>query len=107
MIQIPKNGLTTKIKGDSLVFTNGLFDDTEKFKRFYYDRRMKFIQPTTNVPANNKFSGISQYTTIQIIINILIRITIKIRRIIRVIIKKKKHHNKTAMKNTKKKEEES
>ena len=61
------NGLTTKIKGDSLVFTNGLFDDSEKFKRFYYDRRMKFIQPTTNVPDNNKFSGISQYTTYQMV----------------------------------------
>ena len=59
------NGLVTKIKGDDLYYTNGLFNDAEKFDRLYYDRRMKFIQTTTNVPNNNKFSGIPEYTYYQ------------------------------------------
>jgi hypothetical protein len=61
------NGLVTKIKGDILNYTNGFFNDVEKFDRLYYDRRMKFIQTTTNVPQNHKFSGIPQYTTYQMV----------------------------------------
>jgi len=61
------NGLVTKIKGDDLYYTNGLFNDIEKFDRLYYDRRMKFIQTTTNVPNNNKFSGITDYTYYQMV----------------------------------------
>jgi hypothetical protein len=61
------NGLVKKIKGDSINFTNGLYPDSLKFQRLYFDRRMKFFQTTTNVPQNNKFSGISQYTTYQMV----------------------------------------
>ena len=61
------NGLVTKIKGDSLNFTNGLFPDSLKFNRLYFDRQMKFFQTTTNVPGNNKFSGVSEYTTYQMV----------------------------------------
>lgn len=61
------NGLVQKIKGDSIVFTNGLFNDFLKFERLYFDRRMKFFQTTTNVPDNHKFSGIPLYTTYQMV----------------------------------------
>ena len=61
------NGLVKKIKGDFLEYTNGFFNDSQKFNRLYYDRRMKFIQPTTNVPNNHKFSGIPLYTTYQMV----------------------------------------
>jgi hypothetical protein len=61
------NGLVTQIKGDFLQYTNGLFNDSQKFDRLSYDRRMKFIQPTTNVPFNNKFSGVALYTTYQMV----------------------------------------
>ena len=61
------NGLVTKIKGDILQYTNGFFNDSEKFDRLVYDRRMKFIQTTTNVPDNHKFSGVPLYTTYQMV----------------------------------------
>lgn len=61
------NGLVQKIKGDSIVFTNGLFNDFLKFERLYFDRRMKFFQTTTNVPDNHKFSGVPLYTTYQMV----------------------------------------
>lgn len=61
------NRLVTKIKGDFLEYTNGLFNDSQKFDRLSYDRRMKFIQPSTNVPVNNKFSGVPLYTTYQMV----------------------------------------
>jgi hypothetical protein len=61
------NGLVTRIKGDVLQYTNGFFNDSEKFDRLVYDRRMKFIQTTTNVPDNHKFSGVPLYTTYQMV----------------------------------------
>ena len=61
------NGLVRKIKGNSINFTNGLFPDPLKFDRLYFDRRMKFFQTTTNVPQNNKFSGVSSYTAYQMV----------------------------------------
>jgi len=61
------NGLVKNIKGDILQYTNGLFNDSQKFDRLSYDRRMKFIQPTTNVPDNHKFSGVPLYTTYQMV----------------------------------------
>ena len=61
------NGLVTQIEGQTLNFTNGLFTDAVKFNRMDYDRRMKFIQPTTNVPFNNKFSGVPQYTAYEMV----------------------------------------
>ena len=61
------NGLVQKIKGDSIVFTNGLFSDSLKFNRLYFDRKMKFFQTTTNVPTNHKFSGVPLFTTYQMV----------------------------------------
>ena len=61
------NGLVNKIEGEVLNYTNGLFTDSVKFDRMFYDRRMKLIQTTTNVPDNNRFSGISEYTAYEMV----------------------------------------
>ena len=61
------NGLVPTIKDQTINFTNGLFADSLKFNRMYYDRRMKFFQTTTNVPNNNIFSGISNYTAYEMV----------------------------------------
>ena len=52
------NGLVTGMTAQTITFTNGLFNDTEKFKRNYFDRRLKLFQVTgyTNSP-NIRFSG--------------------------------------------------
>lgn len=61
------NGLTSQIKGNILEFTNGLFSDSVKFNRLYVDRRMKFIQTTSYVPDNHKFSGVPMYTAYEMV----------------------------------------
>jgi len=61
------NGLVDNIVGETLNYTNGLFTDAVKFDRMFYDRRMKFIQTTTNVPQNNRFSGIPKYTAYEMV----------------------------------------
>ena len=52
------NGLVTGMTAQTITFTNGLFNDTDKFKRTYFDRRLKLFQVTgyTNTP-NFRFSG--------------------------------------------------
>jgi hypothetical protein len=61
------NGLVSTIKNQTLNFTNGLFPNSFKFNRMYYDRRFKLIQTTSNVPLNNKFSGITEYTSYEMV----------------------------------------
>ena len=61
------NGLVQHVVGETLSYTNGLFTDAVKFDRMFYDRRMKFIQTTTNVPKNHKFSGIPKYTAYEMV----------------------------------------
>jgi hypothetical protein len=52
------NGLVDALTGQTITFTNGLFDDTFKFNRLYFDRRLKLFQVTgyTSTP-NIRFSG--------------------------------------------------
>jgi len=61
------NGLTNKMYGADLNFTNGLFNDTVKFDRLYADRRMKLIQVTSNTKLYSKFSGVSAYTLYEVV----------------------------------------
>jgi len=35
------NGLVTKMSGETIYFTNGLYDDSLKFDRLHFDRRLK------------------------------------------------------------------
>ena len=51
------NGLVDKMTGETITFTQGLFDDSLKFNRFYYDRRFKMFQVTGHTSTNERFSG--------------------------------------------------
>jgi hypothetical protein len=52
------NGLVDSMTGQTITFTNGLFNDTLKFERLYFDRRLKLFQVTGNTNSPNiRFSG--------------------------------------------------
>ena len=52
------NGLVTGMTAQTITFTNGLVNDSDKFNRLVFDRRFKMFQVTgyTNTP-NFRFSG--------------------------------------------------
>ena len=52
------NGLVTGMTAQTITFTNGLVNDSDKFNRLIFDRRFKMFQVTgyTNTP-NFRFSG--------------------------------------------------
>jgi hypothetical protein len=51
------NGLVNKMTGETIYFTQGLFENSVKFNRDYYDRRMKLFQITGYTSQYNRFSG--------------------------------------------------
>jgi hypothetical protein len=52
------NGLVPNMSGETINFTNGLFDGSLKFNRLYFDRRLKLFQVTSYADYPNfKFSG--------------------------------------------------
>jgi hypothetical protein len=62
------NGLVTKMKGDNIVFTNGLFDDSLKFERLHFDRRLKLFQVTGYTQSPNiKFSGFNSNVLYEVV----------------------------------------
>jgi hypothetical protein len=62
------NGLVTGMTGQTITFTNGLFSNTEKFNRYYFDRRLKLTQVTGYTSSPNvRFSGISAQTLYEIV----------------------------------------
>lgn len=62
------NGLVTGMTAQTITFTNGLFDDAEKFDRLKFDRRLKFHQVTgfTDYP-NFRFSGFTDRVLYEIV----------------------------------------
>lgn len=62
------NGLVTNLTGETITFTEGLFDDSLKFNRLYFDRRLKLFQVTgyTNSP-NVRFSGFNKTILYEIV----------------------------------------
>jgi hypothetical protein len=62
------NGLVENIKGDEIYFTNGFFDESLKFERLYFDRRLKMFQVTgyTNSP-NVRFSGFDKTVLYEVV----------------------------------------
>jgi len=62
------NGLVTKLTGETITFTEGLFSDYLKFERLYFDRRLKLFQVTgyTNSP-NIRFSGFNKTILYEIV----------------------------------------
>jgi hypothetical protein len=57
------NGLVPQMTGETINYTMGLFDGSNKWDRYYYDRRQKLINITgyTN-PPNERFSGNTKET---------------------------------------------
>jgi hypothetical protein len=52
------NGLVDLMSGQTIIFTNGLLNESEKFDRLKFDRRFKMFQVTGNTNSPNiKFSG--------------------------------------------------
>jgi hypothetical protein len=62
------NGLVTGMTGQSISYSEGLLDDSEKFDRLKFDRRLKLFQVTgyTNHP-NHRFSGITAETAYEMV----------------------------------------
>jgi hypothetical protein len=61
------NGLVDKMTGEVLNFTNGIFEDSVKFDRMFYDRRFKMIQVTGHTGMYNRFSGITKQTLYEVV----------------------------------------
>jgi len=61
------NGLVDKMSGETLYFTNGLFEDGVKFNRMYYDRRLKLHQVRGYSSDNFRFSGSNKTVTYNIV----------------------------------------
>jgi hypothetical protein len=52
------NGLVDSLTGQTITFTKGLFEDSFKFNRLYFDRRLKMFQVTGYTSSPNiSFSG--------------------------------------------------
>jgi len=61
------NGLVNKMSGETINFTNGLYNDYLKFDRLHYDRRMKMFQVTGYTSQNHRFSGVSANTLYEVV----------------------------------------
>ena len=62
------NGLVTDIKGDEINFTNGFFDESLKFERLYFDRRLKMFQVTGYTDSPNvRFSGFDKTVLYEVV----------------------------------------
>jgi hypothetical protein len=54
------NGLVDKMSGETIYFTNGLFEDSVKFNRMFFDRRLKLHQVRGYSSDNFRFSGLNK-----------------------------------------------
>jgi len=61
------NGLVGKMTGETLNYTEGIFEDSVKFNRMFYDRRFKMIQVTGYTGTYNRFSGITKQTLYEVV----------------------------------------
>jgi hypothetical protein len=61
------NGLVNKMTGETLNFTEGIFEDSVKFDRLHYDRRFKMIQVTGYTGMYERFSGVTGQTLYEVI----------------------------------------
>ena len=61
------NGLVDKMTGKKITFTNGLFDDSLKFDRYHFDKRLKLFQVTGYTGAYNRFSAITKQTLYEVV----------------------------------------
>ena len=61
------NGLVTSMTGETINFTNGLYNDSLKFERLYFDRRFKMFQVTGYTSQNERFSAIPDTTLYEVV----------------------------------------
>lgn len=61
------NGLVTSMNSEIINFTNGLYDNSLKFERLYFDRRFKMFQVTGYTSDNVRFSGITDRTLYEVV----------------------------------------
>lgn len=61
------NGLVNKMTGETLYYTEGIFEDAVKFDRMHYDRRFKMIQVTGYTGTYERFSGVTGQTLYEIV----------------------------------------
>jgi hypothetical protein len=62
------NGLVTKMTGETITFTEGIFSDNLKFDRMYFDRRLKLFQVTGNTQSPNvRFSGFNKTVLYEVV----------------------------------------
>lgn len=61
------NGLVSVMTGQTITFTNGLFNDFLKFQRMYFDRRFKMFQVTGHTTPVNRFQGITAQTLYEVV----------------------------------------
>ena len=61
------NGLVNKMTGETLYYTEGIFEDSVKFDRLHYDRRLKMIQVTGYTGTYNRFSGVTGQTLYEVV----------------------------------------
>jgi len=61
------NGLVDSISGQTIYFTNGIFEDAVKFNRKYFDRRLKLFQVTGYTGSYERFEAFNKNTLYEII----------------------------------------
>lgn len=61
------NGLVDTMSGQTIYFTNGIFEDGVKFDRMYYDRRLKLFQVTGHTTNLNRFEAFGAQTLYEVI----------------------------------------
>ena len=62
------NGLVTGMTGQTIYFTDGIFDNSLKFERLYFDRRFKMFQVTGYTSSPNiRFSGFNKTVLYEVV----------------------------------------
>lgn len=61
------NGLVDEMEGQVINYTNGLYEDSLKFERLFFDRRMKMFQVTGYTSQNERFSGFPDTTLYEVV----------------------------------------
>jgi hypothetical protein len=61
------NGLVDNISGQTIHFTNGIFEESVKFNRDYFDRRLKLFQVTGYTGSYQRFEAFDKNTLYEIV----------------------------------------